>query len=152
MLKQTLKLTSKLGSTAVDVLDTLLDGTNCGIDTVTETVKNMVHTDYKQNPRILILGSKVSEDKLFNAIQDILDDLQVKSISSFIVQEKSDIEPMVKQLGKSNSVDVQAIKSTLFLNKDKFDVALFIGNEETNTKLVQRLLATNNPVYIEPIE
>lgn len=155
MLTNTLKVLGTTATTTVGIVDELINGANCGLETVKDTVdslKNSLHIDYKKEPRILILGKEISEEQLFNAIKDIINELSLDNITKFIVQKKSSLEPIVNKIGKDNGVSIDTIQSTLFINKEVFDVVLYIGSEEDNLQQLNKFEKQGKLVFIEPIK
>lgn len=148
----TLKLAKTLIDTSVDLVDTALTGANCGLETVkdsVESLKNTFHKDYKTAPRIFITGALASEEVIFKALKDIIEELNLKSISSLLVQGNYPLEPVVKNIGEENDISVEVIQSALFIDLDSFDVVLYIGEEKDNMKQLDRFSAAGKEVFIE---
>lgn len=149
---KTLQLAKTTLDTSVEVVNGILSGANCGLETVKNTVeslKNTFHTDYTKHPRILIIGGLTSNEVLFNALKDIINDLNLDGITSLLVQGNYPLEPIVTELGEDNDIDVEVIQNALFIDINSFDVVLYIGDEKDNARQLDRFEKAGKEIFIE---
>ena len=84
-----------------------------------------------------------------SALKDIIEELDLKGISSLLVQGNYPLEPVVKNIGEENDISVEVIQSALFIDLDSFDVVLYIGEEKDNMKQLDRFSAAGKEIFIE---
>ena len=86
---------------------------------------------------------------MFNALKDIINDLNLDGITSLLVQGNYPLEPIVTELGEDNDIDVEVIQNALFIDINSFDVVLYIGDEKDNARQLDRFEKAGKEIFIE---